>query len=61
MNLRTKPTAQQAGISPWMVHHNYKKLMTKAEAQAWFAVAPGRAENIISLPRELLTENTPLR
>jgi hypothetical protein len=53
MNLFTKPTAQQAGNSPAMLHGNYKGLATKNEAEQWFAVAPERAENIISQPQKL--------
>ena len=33
-------TAAQAGNSPAMIHAHYKGLATKAEALAWFAVAP---------------------
>jgi len=43
-------TAQQAGNSPAMVHKNYKGLMTKKDGEAWFAVAPAKAGNVISLP-----------
>ena len=35
-------TAAQAGNSPQMIHAHYKGLLTKAEAEAWFAVAPAR-------------------
>ena len=42
-------TAQQAGNSPAMVHKNYKGLMTKKDGEAWFAVAPASAENVIPL------------
>jgi integrase len=45
-------TAQQAGNSPAMVHQNYKGLATKAEAEKWFAVQPGRAANIIPMAGE---------
>ena len=40
-------TAQQAGNSPAMVHKNYKGLMTKQDGEAWFAVAPAQAANVI--------------
>jgi integrase len=33
-------TAQQAGNSPAMIHAHYKGLVTKAEADKWFQVAP---------------------
>jgi hypothetical protein len=33
-----------------MVHKNYKGLMTKKDGEAWFAVAPAKAGNVISLP-----------
>jgi integrase len=42
-------TAAQAGNSPAMVHQHYKGLATKAEAEKWFAVEPGRASNVIPL------------
>jgi integrase len=42
-------TAAQAGNSPAMVHGHYKGLATRAEAEAWFAVAPAKAANIIPL------------
>ena len=40
-------TAAQAGNSPAMIHHHYKGLTTKAEAEKWFAVKPKRAANVI--------------
>jgi integrase len=43
-------TAAQAGNSPAMIHQHYKGLLTKAEGQAWFAVAPEQAANVIPLP-----------
>ncbi|MCX6925949.1 MAG: hypothetical protein NT154_22495, partial [Verrucomicrobia bacterium] len=43
-------TAQQAGNSPAMVHKNYKGLVTKKDGEAWFAVAPAQAANIIPMP-----------
>ena len=44
-------TAAQAGNSPVMIHHHYKGLATKAEAESWFAVKPAKAEGkIIPLP-----------
>jgi integrase len=42
-------TAAQAGNSPAMIHQHYKGLATKAEAEKWFNVQPGRAANIIPL------------
>ena len=33
-----------------MVHKNYKGLMTKKDGEAWFAVAPAQAVNVIPLP-----------
>ena len=39
--------AQQAGNSPAMIHANYKGLATKAEGEAWFAVAPAAESNVI--------------
>ncbi|MGA2661102.1 MAG: hypothetical protein ABSH34_26770 [Verrucomicrobiota bacterium] len=52
MNLLTKPTAQQAGNSPAMLHGNYKGPATKTEAEQWFAVAPKQAANVIALVAE---------
>ena len=49
-------TAQQAGNSPAMVHKNYKGLMTKKDGEAWFAVAPAQAANVIPLPAVKGTE-----
>jgi integrase len=46
-------TAAQAGNSPAMIHGHYKGLATKAEAEKWFAVAPAKADNVITLtPKE---------
>jgi integrase len=42
-------TAAQAGNSPAMIHAHYKGLATKAEAEKWFNVQPGRAANVIPL------------
>jgi integrase len=43
-------TARQAGNSPAMVHQHYNGLWTKAEGEAWFAVAPAQPGNVIRLP-----------
>lgn len=43
-------TAQQAGNSPAMIHRHYKGLATKKEAEAWFAVSPEQAANVIPMP-----------
>jgi integrase len=43
-------TAAQAGNSPEMVHKHYKELLTRKEGEAWFAVAPEQAANVIPLP-----------
>jgi integrase len=43
-------TAKEAGNSPDMVHKNYKGLLTRTQAEAWFAVTPpARPENLITL------------
>jgi integrase len=42
-------TAQQAGSSPQMLFAHYRGLATKAEGQAWFAVAPAQPANVIQL------------
>ena len=42
-------TSAQAGNSPQMIHAHYKGLLTKAEGEAWFAVAPAQAANVIPL------------
>jgi integrase len=43
-------TSAEAGNSPAMIHGHYKGLATKHEAEAWFAVAPVQAANLIQLP-----------
>jgi hypothetical protein len=43
-------TARQAGNSLAMVHQHYNGLWRKAEGEAWFAVAPEQAANVIPLP-----------
>jgi integrase len=43
-------TAAEAGNSPGVIHKNYKGMLTKAEGQRWFNVAPATAENVIPLP-----------
>jgi integrase len=42
-------TAAEAGNSPQMIHDHYRALETKNEAEKWFAVAPARPANIITL------------
>ncbi|MHC1768159.1 MAG: tyrosine-type recombinase/integrase [Verrucomicrobiia bacterium] len=42
-------TAQQAGNSPQMIHEHYKAPATKAEAEKWFSVAPGKAVNVLPM------------
>ena len=42
-------TAALAGTSPAMIHQHYKGLLTRAEGEAWFAVAPQQAGNVIQL------------
>ena len=42
-------TAKEAGNSPGVVHANYKGLMTKAQGEAWFNVAPSRPSNVLML------------
>jgi hypothetical protein len=39
-----------------MVHKNYRGLMTKKDGEAWFAVAPAQAANVIPLPAVRGTE-----
>jgi len=51
-------TAAQAGNSPAIVHKNYKELMTKADGEAWFAVAPVQPANVIQLG-SAATSHTP--
>jgi hypothetical protein len=43
-------TTAQAGNSPAIVHKHYKGLLTKAEGEKWFAVAPALTANVIPLP-----------
>ena len=42
-------TAKLAGNSLAMVHKNYKGLLTRKQAEAWFAVAPVRPANVTPL------------
>ena len=35
---------------PRMIHAPYKGLLTKAEGEGWFAMAPACAANVILLP-----------
>ena len=42
-------TAAEAGNSPQMIHQHYRGLMTKKDGEAWFAVAPAQAANIIPM------------
>ncbi len=42
-------TASMAGNSPDMIHKHYKGLLTKEQGEAWLAVAPVGAENVIPL------------
>ncbi len=43
-------TAVQAGNSPQMIFRHYRKLVTRQEAERWFAVAPERAASVTPLP-----------
>lgn len=49
LNSNENLTSAQAGNSPAMIHGCYKGLATKKQGEAWFAVAPVREENVISL------------
>jgi len=42
-------TALQAGNSPQMLFGHYRGLAKKKEAEAWFAVSPAQAANVIAL------------
>lgn len=42
-------TAAEAGNSPSMIHAHYRGLATKKEAEAWFAISPETAANVIPL------------
>jgi integrase len=42
-------TSALAGNSPAMIHGRYKGLATATEAQAWFDVAPAKADNVIPM------------
>jgi integrase len=44
-------TAKEAGHSPSMFHAHYKEPVTKQQGEAWFAVAPAKAENVIPIPQ----------
>ncbi len=41
--------AMEAGNSPQMINQHYRELCTPADAQAWFAIAPGEAVNVIPM------------
>jgi hypothetical protein len=43
-------TAAEAGNTPAMIHAHYNGLATKKDGEAWFAVAPAQAANVITLP-----------
>jgi integrase len=51
LNGNENATAVQAGNSPQMIHEHYRGLATKAEAERWFAIAPGARKNIVPLRR----------
>jgi integrase len=51
-------TAKEAGNSPQMIHAHYKGLATKKEAEAWFAVAPDQAANVIPLASDATVEHS---
>jgi hypothetical protein len=41
-----------------MVHKNYKGLMTKKDGEAWFAVAPEHAANVIPLTTTAVAQDS---
>ena len=44
-------TAAQAGNSPAVIHSNYKKVTTKAEAEKWFKIKPARPASVVVLKK----------
>jgi integrase len=41
--------ALEAGNSPQMIFRHYRELATPQEAKTWFAIAPGRAPNVVPI------------
>ena len=44
--------ALESGNSVRMIFKHYRELVTKEEAETWFAIQPAAAENIVALPQE---------
>lgn len=42
--------ALECGNSPAVIFSNYRALATEAQAKAWFAIVPGRRDNIVPMP-----------
>ena len=45
----------EMGNSPQMLFRNYRELADVGDAAAWFAVAPGRAANVVEMKRARAT------
>ncbi|TAG27066.1 MAG: hypothetical protein EAZ36_07240 [Verrucomicrobia bacterium] len=45
-------TAQEAGNSPKVVFAHYRELVTPEDGEAWFAVRPGDASNVVAFSKE---------
>ena len=52
-------TAKESGNSPAMVHKNYKGLLTRKQAEAWFAVSPQQPANVIPLATAPAAQESP--
>ena len=43
--------AQECSNSPAMIYKHYRALVSKAEAERWFAIRPVRENNVIDMPK----------
>jgi len=46
-----RKVALEMGNSPAMIFSNYRQLVTPAQAQAWFAILPEKAANVITFKK----------
>jgi integrase len=52
-------TAKESGNSPAMIHKNYKGLLTRKQAEAWFAMSPQRPATVIPLAAAPAAQESP--